>query len=245
MARAIGRLKAITVTKAKMPGLLADGGGLYLRVGPTGSKSWIFRYRRDGRLRDMGLGPLHTVTLAEARDLALECRKQRLQRIDPIEARRAGDAQAKIAAASAISFRSCAESYIEAHKAGWRNAKHAEQWPTTLSSYVYPVLGELPVAAVDVGLVLKVVEPIWTTKPETASRVRGRIESVLDWAKARGYRQGENPARWRGHLENLLPNRRKVSRVKHLAALPYVEIGAFMAELRQQEGVASRAAPGG
>jgi integrase len=241
MARAIGRLKAVTVAKAKTPGLLADGGGLYLRVGPTGSKSWIFRYRRDGRLHDMGLGPFHTVTLGEARDLALECRKLRLRGVDPIEARRAGDAQAKITAASAISFRSCAESYIESHKAGWRNEKHAAQWPTTLESYAYPIFGALPVQAIDVALVMRSLEPIWTARPETASRVRGRIESVLDWAKARGYRQGENPARWRGHLENLLPKRSKVSRIKHLMALPYVEIGAFMAALRQQEGVAARA----
>src|SRR3954454_12599537 len=138
MARAIGRLKAVTVAKAKTPGLLADGGGLYLRVGPTGAKSWIFRYRRDRRLHDMGLGPVHTVSLSEARDAAQECRKLRLRRIDPIEARRAGDAEARIAAASAISFRECAESYIASHKTGWRNARHAAQWPTTLEAYVYP-----------------------------------------------------------------------------------------------------------
>jgi hypothetical protein len=224
MTRAIGRLKAITVARAKTPGMLADGGGLYLRVGPTGGKSWVFRYRRDGKLRDMGLGALHTVTLAEAREQALECRKLRLRGIDPIEARRSGKTEARIAAASAISFQSCAESYIASHKAGWRNAVHAAQWPSSLKTYVYPVLGNLPVQAVDVSLVMQTVEPIWTTKPETAGRVRGRIESILDWAKARGYREGENPARWRGHLENLLPKKSKVRRIEHHAALPYAEI---------------------
>src|SRR5215469_7920965 len=127
MARPIGRLKAVTVAKARKPGMLADGGGLYLRVGPTGAKSWIFRYRRDGRLHDMGLGPLHTISLADARELAQDCRKLRLKRVDPIEARRAGDAEAKIAAASAISFRSCADNYIASHQAGWRNPRNVAQ----------------------------------------------------------------------------------------------------------------------
>jgi integrase len=241
MARVIGRLKAVTVTKAKTPGLLADGGGLYLRIGPTGGKSWVFRYRRDGRLHDMGLGPLHTVSLAEAREKAQDCRKLRLQKADPIETRKAGQVEAKLAAASAVTFRECAERYIEAHRAGWRSQKHAVQWPTTLTTYVYPVFGELPVQAIDVALVMKALEPIWTEKTETASRTRGRIETVIDWAAARGYRQGENPARWRGHLENLLPNKTKLRRVKHHPALPYHAIGPFMAELRQQEGIAARA----
>src|SRR5262249_14495546 len=189
----------------------------------------------------MGLGRVNAISLGEARDLAQECRKLRLKRIDPIEARRAGDAEAKIAAASAISFRSCAESYIASHRASWRNSRHAAQWPSTLEAYVYPVFGDLPVQAIDVALVTKVIEPIWAAKPETASRVRGRIESILDWATARGYRKGENPARWRGHLENLLPRKTKVSRVKHLPALPYADMGAFMAELHRQGGIAARA----
>jgi len=241
MARAIGRLKAVTVARAKTPGMLADGGGLYLRIGSTGAKSWIFRYRRDGRLRDMGLGPLHTVSLAEARDKAQDCRKLRLQKADPIETRKAGQVEAKLAAASAITFRKCAERYTEAHRASWRSHKHATQWLTTLATYVYPVFGELPVQTIDVALVMKALEPIWSVKSETASRVRGRIESVLDWAAARGYRSGDNPARWRGHLENLLPRRSKVSRIQHLAALPYAEIGAFMVGLRRQQGIAARA----
>ena len=241
MARAIARLKDVTVRKASKPGMLADGGGLYLRIGPTGGKSWVFRYRRAGRLHDVGLGPLHTVGLADARQKALEHRQARLNGIDPLERRRSGRAAAVLDAARAISFAACAQQYIDSHKAGWRNARHAAQWPATLDAYVYPVFGSLPVQAIDVGLVLSAIEPIWTVKPETASRVRGRIESVLDWATARGYRTGENPARWRGHLENLLPKKSKVRRVEHYAALPYAEIAEFMVRLRQQEGVAARA----
>jgi integrase len=221
--------------------MLADGGGLYLRIGPTGGKSWVFRYRRAGRLHDVGLGPLHTVGLADARQKALEHRQARLNGIDPLERHRAGRAGAVLDAARAMSFAACAQQYIDSHKAGWRNATHAGQWPATLTAYVYPVFGSLSVQAIDVGLVMKAIEPIWTVKPETASRVRGRIESVLDWATARGYRVGENPARWRGHLENLLPKKSKVRRVEHHAALPYAEIGGFMAGLRQQEGIAARA----
>jgi integrase len=241
MARAIARLKDVTVRKATKPGMLAYGGGLYLRIGPTGGKSWVFRYRRAGRLHDVGLGPLHTVGLADARQKALEHRQARLNGIDPLERRRAGRAAAVLDAARAISFAACAQQYIDSHKAGWRNARLAAQWPATLDTYVYPVFGSLPVQAIDVGLVLKAIEPIWTVKPETASRVRGRIESVLDWATARGYRTGENPARWRGHLENLLPKKWKVRRVEHYAALPYSEIAEFMVGLRQQEGIAARA----
>jgi integrase len=240
VARTIGKLTALAVAQAKRRGYYGDGGGLLLQVSAGGSKSWVFRFRVDGKLREMGLGPTHTVALSEAREKALSCRKARLDGRDPIDERKASRLAAKLDAAKAMTFRDCAERYIAAHKAGWRNPKHAAQWPATLGTYVYPVFGSLPVQAVDVGLVLKAIEPIWTTKPETASRVRGRIESVLDWAAARGYRRGENPARWRGHLENLLPKKAKVRRVEHHAALPYAEITAFMAAVRQQEGVAAR-----
>jgi integrase len=241
MAREIGRLKAVTVAKAKTPGLIADGGGLYLRIGPTGAKSWIFRYRRDGRLHDMGLGAAHTISLADAREKAHASRKLRLENIDPIEARQAGRVEAKLAAASAVTFRECAERYIEAHRAGWRNDRHADQWPSSLEAYAYPTLGDLPVQTIDVALVLKVLEPIWTARPETANRVRGRIESIIDWATARGYRRGENPARWRGHLENLLPRKSKLRTIQHHVALPYRDIASFLTELRQEKGIAVRA----
>jgi integrase len=237
---AIERLKPVALKKSLAPGKYADGGGLYLQVASGGARSWIFRFMIDGRARAMGLGSLNDVTLKEARELARECRRFSKRGIDPIEARKAKRFDERLAAATAMTFKACAEAYIDAHKAGWRNPKHAAQWPSTLATYVDPVLGSLPVQAVDVGLVMKVLEPIWQTKPETASRVRGRIESVLDWAMARGYRKGENPARWRGHLENLLPKKSKVRRVEHHAALPYAEIAAFMAELHQQDGVAAR-----
>jgi integrase len=252
MARPEKRLTARTVETIKKPGLHADGAGLYLHVSPSGAKSWIFRWKHDGRLRDMGLGPINTISLAEARDKALGCRKLKLDGRDPIEERRSQRQAARLETAKAMTFKNCAEAYIAAHKAGWKNDKHAAQWPATLATYVYPIMGGLPVQAVDVGLVMKVLEqnvaregdpaaPLWTVKPETAGRVRGRIESILDWATARGFRSGENPARWRGYLENLLPKKSKVRRVEHHAALPYPEIAAFIVELRGQEGIAARA----
>jgi integrase len=241
MARTIGKLTALAVDKAKRRGYYGDGGGLYLQVSASGARSWVFRYKENGRQHEMGLGALHTISLAEAREKARDCRRTRFDGTDPIEARKATRARAKLDAATAITFQQCAESYIASHRVGWRNPKHAKQWPTTLSAYVYPVFGKLPVQSIDVGLVMKAVERIWTAKPETASRVRGRIESVLDWATARGYRQGENPARWRGHLENLLPKKTKVRRVERHAALPYAKLPEFMTELRQQEGVGAKA----
>jgi integrase len=241
MARTIGKLTALAVAQAKRRGYYGDGGGLFLQVSATGSKSWVFRFKEAGKLREMGLGPTHTIGLADARQRAQDCRRARLDGRDPIEARRAERMAAKLDAAKAMTFNACAERYIAAHKAGWRNAKHAAQWAATLRAYVYPVFGTLPAQAVDVGLVMKALEPIWTEKPETASRVRGRIESILDWATARGYRQGDNPARWRGHLDNLLPKKSRVRRVEHHAALPYPEIGGFMAELHAKTGVPARA----
>jgi integrase len=241
MARAIGKLTALAVDKAKRRGYYGDGGGLFLQVSASGSKSWVFRFKESGKLREMGLGATHTIGLAEAREKARECRRLRLDGIDPIEARRAGRSQMRLDAAKAVTFKDCADRYIASHTAGWRSRTHAAQWPSTFVRYVYPVFGSLPVQGVDVGLVLRALEPIWTAKPETANRVRGRIESVLDWATARGYREGDNPARWRGHLENLLPTKSKVRRVKHHAALPYAEIGDFMDQLKQHDGVAARA----
>jgi integrase len=241
MARQLGKLPAVSLRKLKA-GMHGDGGGLYLQVTASGARTWIFRFKAvNGRTREMGLGSLNTITLGEARETARECRKISRDGIDPIEQRRAKLAAARIESAKIMTFDACAERYIAAQRPGWRNAKHASQWPTTLATYVSPVFGTVPVPAVDVGLVMRALEPIWHEKPETASRVRGRIESILDWATARGYRRGDNPARWRGHLENLLPARAKVQRVQHHAALPYGEIGEFMDKLRHQEGIAARA----
>lgn len=238
--RAAG-LTARRVVTEKKPGTFADGGGLYLQVTASGAKSWIFRYQLAGRRRDMGLGSLRAFTLAEARERAVDALRQVARGIDPIEARRAEQSATAIASAKTVTFATCARRYIEAHQAGWRNEKHRYQWRQTVESYMNPTFGTVPVQAVDVALVMKAVEPLWTVKPETASRVRGRIESILDWATARGFRAGDNPARWRGHLENLLPKKSKVRRVEHYAALPYAEISTFMADLRQRESVAARA----
>jgi integrase len=241
MARTLGRLTALKVEKARKPGMYADGGGLYLRVTPEGARNWVFRFMIDRKPRWMGLGPLALYSLADARARAQDARRKRHEGIDPIEARRAKQAQQRLDAAKAITFKQCAESYIASHRAGWRNAKHRYQWPATLGAYVYPAIGALPVQAVDTALVHKVLEPIWTAKPETASRVRQRIENILGFAKVCGYRDGENPARWRGHLDNLLPARSKVRDVKHLAALPYVELPTFLVNLRTREATAARA----
>jgi hypothetical protein len=220
MARTIGKLTALKVERTKSPGLHGDGGGLYLRVTPEGTKNWVFRFMLDGKAHAMGLGPLHTISLADARTRTAEFRKLRYDGINPIEKRVSDRQQAKLDAARSMTFHECAERYIEAHSAGWKNEKHAAQWTATLSTYAEPVLGPLPVQAIDTGLVTKVLEPIWTTKSETASRVRGRIEAILDWAAVRGYRTGDNPARWRGHLDNLLPARHRVRRVKHTPPCP-------------------------
>ena len=241
MARAIEKLTALRVEKERRPGMYCDGGGLYLRVTNDGAKNWVFRFMLNGRARWMGMGPPHTVNLAEARKRAGEHRLRRHDGIDPIEARRAEKRRAQLDAAKAVTFKECADNYIKAHRAGWRNGKHAAQWEATLSTYADPVMGGLSVQAIDNVLVLKVLEPIWTTKPETAGRVRGRIESILDWAKVRGYRVGENPARWRGHLDKLLPARGKVRRVEHHAALPYAELPGFLVALREQDGISARA----
>lgn len=241
MARETNRLNALTVAKAKRPGMYPDGGGLYLQVSKSGAKSWAYRFMLQGRSREMGLGSLKSVTLAEARVKAAEARKLRTAGVDPIEAAKEGAAKAKLEASKAIAFRAAAESYIAAHKPSWRSEKHASQWENSLEAYAYPVLGTLPVQSVGVAQVMRVLEPIWSKKTETASRVRGRIEAVLDWATARGYRLGENPARWRGHLENLLPKRAKVQKTKHYSALPYGEIGAFAGLLRERQAVAARA----
>jgi integrase len=241
MARGTSKLSAVAVAKTKKPGRYADGNGLYLQVGPTGTKSWLFRYMIAGKAREMGLGPVPLIPLAEARVAALEARRKVHEGIDPLAKREEQQRQARIEQARALTFAQCADAYIQAHRSSWRNDKHAAQWESTLKNYAAPVIGDLPVEAIDLRLVLDILEPIWRDKPETASRLRGRLETVLDWAAVRGLRQGDNPARWRGHLDKLLPARAKVKRVEHHAALPYAEIGAFMAKLRTREGIGSLA----
>jgi integrase len=235
------RLTALRVARLRKPGLYNDGGGLNLQITERGAKSWIFRYRLGDRRRDMGLGPVSDVSLADARAQAARCRRQRERGEDPIEVREAARAKAALDAARAMTFDQCAAAFITAHEAAWKNRKHAAQWRNTLSVYASPVFGMVSVQDVDIGLVMKAVEPLWTTKTETAKRVRGRIEAILDWAKVRGYRSGENPARWRGHLDHLLPKPSNVHKTVHHCALPFDQMPAFMGELRQQEGKAARA----
>ncbi|RTL48868.1 MAG: site-specific integrase [Rhodocyclaceae bacterium] len=243
MARQFERLKPLSVERLKNPGYFPDGGGLYLQVSPSGSKSWIFRFTLSGRAREMGLGPYPTIGLAEARGKANDCRRQLLEGIDPITARNAERQARQLAAANMMTFDECAKAYVASHRAGWKNSKHADQWENTLRDYVSPVFGSVPVAAVDTGLVMRALErdSLWTAKAETASRLRGRIENILSWATVRGYRSGDNPARWKGHLEELLPHKSKVARTEHHPALPYPEIGDFFVILRKQEGIAAKA----
>jgi integrase len=246
MARVIGKLTAIGVEKAKKPGLYADGGGLYLRVTKEGAKNWIFRFMLNRKARSMGLGPVSLYGLQEARGMAHDARKLRHQGIDPIEARRIKAMKDRLDAAKAITFDECARKYIKSHRAGWRNGKHAAQWESTLAAYARPIIGALAVCDIDTGAVMRVLEQdvdgatLWMARTETASRVRQRIEAILDWAKVRGHREGENPARWKGHLDKLLPAKNKVREVEHHPALPYREMRGFMTELRAQEGVAPR-----
>ena len=234
-------LTAKQIEKVAEPGRYGDGGGLYLQVLPTGAKTWVFRFMLNKRAREMGLGGVTTFSLAEARERARAARQLLADGLDPIEARREDALQRRMADASVISFDKAAERYIDAHAPGWRNDKHRQQWENTLRAYASPVIGDLPVSRVDTAHVLRVLQPIWTSKAETASRLRGRIESVLDWARVQGYREGENPARWKGHLDMTLPARAKVAKVEHHAALPWREVGAFISELRGMPGTSASA----
>jgi integrase len=241
VARSIHRLSVAKIAKANHRGLYGDGGGLYLQVAANGSRSWLFRYSRNNRTRYIGLGAIHSVSVDEARDQARNCRRSLHDGIDPLDNKKAQQAAARLEAARAVTFDQCAKTYIDSHQAGWKNRKHAAQWRSTLATYVTPVFGKLPIQHVDTSLVMKVLDPIWQTKPETASRLRGRIEAILSFATVRGDRQGENPARWKGHLDQLLPARGKVRAVEHHAALAYDEIGTFMSDLRSRGAIAARA----
>jgi integrase len=238
MARMLERLTALQVRRAGA-GWHHDGGQLYLKVHSDGSRLWFFRYGPQGR-RYLSLGPTHTIALAAAREKAAACRALLVAGRDPLAERNALVAAAKIAAARNLLFDAVADAYCSSHRAAWRSEKYARNWLASLRTHASPAIGALPVGQVNTALVLRVLEPIWTTKPVTAGRVRQRIEVVLDWAKARGHREGENPARWRGHLDHLLPPLHKLATVKHLAALPYDRIPAFMAKLRAEQGAAAR-----
>jgi len=239
------KMTALQVAKITAVGMHPDGGGLYLQVTTardgTPRKSWVFRFSVRGKDRYMGLGCLAEVSLADARKARDAAREKLRQGIDPIEHRQAAKQAKVVETAKAVTFDQCRDAYIASHEPAWRNARHRQHWRNTLRDYASPIFGNLPVDAIDTSLVMMAIEPIWTTKSETASRVRGRIESILAWATVRGFRQGPNPAVWRNHLDQLLPKRSKVCRIEHHEALPYLQVPAFMAALRKRPAVAARA----
>lgn len=235
------KLTALAVERLSEPGVYGDGAGLSIRVTEGGSKHWILRYMIAGRGRWMGLGPYPEVPLVDAREKAMASRRKVREGIDPIAVKHAEALAVKIEKAKLMTFQQCADKYIETHRASWKNAKHADQWTNTISSYCGPVFGNLPVAEVDTALIVKALSPIWIGKNETAMRLRGRIESVLDWATTCQFRQGDNPARWKGHLEHMLANISRRGRIEHHAAISYAKVGAFMVQLREQQGSTARA----
>jgi integrase len=238
-------LGALAVSNLNKPGCWAVGGvdGLYLQVASGGARCWVLRVMVRGRRREMGLGSFPSVRLADAREAARAYRALAAKGADPIEHRNAAVAAAMAASNSAKSFKWCADAYIAAHEAAWRNVKHGQQWRNTLDTYAMPVIGDLPAAEVTAAHVMQVLSPIWITKNETARRLRSRIELVLDYATVFGYRSGNiaNPARWRGHLDKALPDPAKVAPVVHHPAVPVKQMGEFMLKLRASEGMGARA----
>lgn len=238
--RTLHQLSALAVQRQNEPGLYLDGGGLYLRVRDGRRKTWVFRYKR----RDMGLGAYPAVPLVAARHLAAAAREQLAAGIDPLEARRASGAEANkndTAVKQVMTFDLAVEEFLEGREGGWRNPKHRQQWRNTLKTYASPVIGKKDIADITTQDVVNILKPIWATKAETASRLRGRIENVLDWARVQGHRSGENPALWRGHLSHLLPAQNKKLTVEHHAAMPWAEVPAFMVELRANAAISSKA----
>lgn len=249
MARQLQRLSALTVNRLKEPGLYADGGGLYLRVKQGGGKFWCFRYMLNGNAREMGLGALHTLSLADARIRAGDCRKLLNDNIDPINARKKEKEEQRRDDESAKTFKQCAAAYLETHKDTWRNAKHRQQWENTLKTYAYPLIGDTFIRDLDREAVKKVLlqkskkldgKPLWSARRETASRLRGRIEKIWDWAKAEFGLTGDNPARWAGNLKPSFADHAK-REIVHQPALPYDQIGDFVQKMKKQKGVAPMA----
>ena len=239
-------LKMVQSSKLKR-GRYGDGGGLLLQVSGSGTKSWVFRYERDGKERMMGLGSAKTLSLPEARERARQQRLLLLDGIDPLDARNRRRAASDAAAASLVSFETAAREWYAAKEGGWKSAKHVGQVIASLENLAFPTIGSLAVAEIETPHIMSVLKPIWSSIPETASRLRGRIENVLNFAVAAGYRSGErpNPARWKGHLDHLLANPKKLAKngngERHFASLPYIELPAFFAELTARPGVAARA----
>ena len=238
MSRVVNQLTARKVDAIKKAGLYADGFGLYLQVIGTGAKTWIFRYSINGRRRDMGLGSATLVPLAQAREKAFEARRKvKIEGLDPIDARNLET----VLSHAPISFMQVANEYIQANNLKWSNPKTPQQWRNTLSTYCGPIIGAVPISQINTELVLKCLKPIWTNKTVTAGRLRGRIEKILDYARVMGFREGENPARWQGHLDQLLPSIEKIAPARHHAAMPYSDISAFTNSLYQEHGIAAKA----
>ena len=243
MPKKAHELGPLAVTKLSKSGLHFVGGvaGLALQMSTTGARSWILRINVGGRRRDMGLGGFPDVTLSGARQAARDARQQVKAGRDPIEEAKTERNKLLLANAKTLTFAQCADAYIAAHQNSWKNAKHRLQWQTTLDTYAHPEIGNLAINRVALPHILNILQPIWLVKTETASRLRGRMESILDWATTHQYREGLNPARWKGHLAVLLPPPNKIRNEKHHAALPIIEIAAFMSQLRMQSGVGAKA----
>lgn len=243
MPKIARELSALEVSRLKAPGLVSVGvvPGLSLQISPTCSRSWILRMKVGSKRRDMGLGQYPGVTLAQAREKARQAREVIDHGQDPILNRQRAQSRLRADQASAVTFEAAASAFMNAKSPEWSNPKHAAQWIATLATYAYPVIGQVHVADVKQAHVLQILEPIWVTKTETASRLRGRIENVLDWAKARGYRSDENPARWRGHLDKLLSAPEKTTRIVHHPAVPVNDATAFYTALHQRTGMSARA----
>jgi integrase len=237
----MGSLSAKKIEHLKKVGYHADGDNLYLQVTSSNAKSWIFRFSFDGKRREMGIGPYPEISLEKARESAIELRRLVKAGTDPIEQRKADQAAKRAERNNAVTFAYCAKQYIESHRHGWKNPKHAQQWANTLEQYAYPVIGETIIKDVDTALIMRVLQPIWLAKNETAGRLRGRLENILDWAAVQGFRAVENPARWKGHLDNLLASPGKVQKNNHFKALPYAEINTLMLALRANGSVSAKA----
>ena len=240
----MGNLHKLSATRVKSEskmGRYGDGGGLYLNVTETGTKSWIFRYMKHGKASTLGIGAYPDTSLAEARELAAELRKQIRAGNNPAIERKAVAIAVRAEHANAVTFDHCAEKYIATHAPSWKNPKHCDQWRNTLKTYASPTIGALDVRKINTDHITQILETIWHKIPESAGRLRGRIESILDWATVKGHRTGDNPARWKGHLEMLLSAPNRKARIKHFPALPYDQMNMFMPQLQQQEGIAARA----
>jgi len=241
MAKQINKLTDRGIRSQNKPGRYADGNGLYLQVGKSGAKSWIFRYMLDGKSREMGLGSIRMETLSQARDKAKQCKKLLRCGTDPIRDRQERVAVEKADNKEMLSFQKCTEGYLNVHSSSWRSARHAEIWHSSIKRFAYPIIGPIHVNKIERSHILNILDPIWREKTETATRLRGRLESILNWATVKEYRKGDNPARWRGYLDQLLPKPSEIHTVKHFPALPYRDVGAFMNKLKARQALSASA----